>query len=309
MRGQPGHAVGQPIALGAAELVGAARQVEHRTAAAGDRAQEPPAPAAEADLGRHQADGIVHVLGAALGPRRMLQAQVAGVRAHLDRDAQVLAVGSIEQVHVAAGRCPEELAQVLRGQATGAAVLDRDLTTLPPAAPAAHRLIVRSANDAKITAGRQGRGATPPSPTPSAPSQPVLAPAPVEAITSPSDLKRGRSWADKGAMPGTGQISLPPPKRQPGRPRKVRVEAVEPVAAPGPSSVAGGGGLWKLRPKAAPPAASPEPAPPPRRPEPSRTGGSQEREERRPFRNVEVRKLGPGRRHNRLHRGMAPETG
>ena len=46
--------------------------------------------------------------------------------------------------------------------------------------------------------------------------------------------------------------------------------------------------------------------PPPRRPEPSRTGGSHEREERRPFRNVEVRKLGPGRRHNRLQRGMNP---
>ena len=34
----------------------------------------------------------------------------------------------------------------------------------------------------------------------------------------------------------------------------------------------------------------------PNRPETCSSGG--EREERRPFRNVEVRKLGPGRRHN-----------
>jgi AbrB family looped-hinge helix DNA binding protein len=126
----------------------------------------------------------------------------------------------------------------------------------------------------------------------------------------PQQRPRGRPrkvpTLEHPAAPMPGADHLPSPKRQPGRPRKVRVEAVEPVAAPGPSSVAGGGGLWKLRPKAAPPAASPEPVPPPRRPEPSRTSGSQEREERRPFRNVEVRKLGPGRRHNRLQRGMNP---
>jgi hypothetical protein len=33
---------------------------------------------------------------------------------------------------------------------------------------------------------------------------------------------------------------------------------------------------------------------------------SHEREERRPFRNVEIRKLGSGRRHNRLQRMMNP---
>jgi AbrB family looped-hinge helix DNA binding protein len=142
--------------------------------------------------------------------------------------------------------------------------------------------------------------------------QDVSAPAPSVEAALPQQRPRGRPRKvptlerPAAPMPGTGADHLPPPKRQPGRPRKVRVEAVEPVAAPGPSSVAGGGGLWKLRPKAAPPAASPEPVPPPRRPEPSRTGGSQEREERRPFRNVEVRKLGPGRRHNRLQRGMNP---
>ncbi|MFZ1427542.1 MAG: hypothetical protein WAS21_12290, partial [Geminicoccaceae bacterium] len=60
--------------------------------------------------------------------------------------------------------------------------------------------------------------------------------------------------------------------------------------------------VWKLRPKAALPEASPDPmpdAPPPRRREAAWRSSGGEREERRPFRNVEVRKLGPGRRHNR----------
>ena len=96
---------------------------------------------------------------------------------------------------------------------------------------------------------------------------------------------------------------LPSPKRKPGRPRKVRLEEAEPAAEPAPSSMAGESTLWKLRPKAELTAKSPDPAPsPPRRPEPSRIGGSHEREERRPFRNVEIRKLGSGRRHNRLQR-------
>ena len=60
--------------------------------------------------------------------------------------------------------------------------------------------------------------------------------------------------------------------------------------------------MWKLRPKAALPEVSPDPvpnAPPSRRREPSWGSSGGEREERRPFRNVEVRKLGPGRQHNR----------
>jgi AbrB family looped-hinge helix DNA binding protein len=102
-------------------------------------------------------------------------------------------------------------------------------------------------------------------------------------------------------MLGTAEDFLPSPKRKPGWPRKVCVEVVAPVAEPGPSPMVGEGELWKLRPKAELTAKSPElePVPPPRRPEPSRYGGSHEFEERRPFRNVEVRKLGPGRRHNR----------
>ena len=94
---------------------------------------------------------------------------------------------------------------------------------------------------------------------------------------------------------------LTPPKRKPGRPRKVRLEEAE------PSSMVGESTLWKLRPKAELAAKSPDPAPsPPRRPESSRLAGSHEREERRPFRNVEIRKLGSGRRHNRLQRMMNP---
>ena len=112
----------------------------------------------------------------------------------------------------------------------------------------------------------------------------------VQAVEQPSE-----------AMAGNGD-PLPAPKRKPGRPRKALVEADQPVAEARPSSLVGESGLWKLRPKAELPAASPEPepAPPPRRPEPSRYGGSHEFEERRPFRNVELRKLGPGRRHNRI---------
>jgi hypothetical protein len=97
------------------------------------------------------------------------------------------------------------------------------------------------------------------------------------------------------------EIPLASPKRRPGRPRKVRAEeaALEPAKAP---SSGGEAVVWKLRPKAALPEASPDPvpdAPPPRRREPSWGSGGGEREERRPFRNVEVRKLGPGRGHNR----------
>ncbi len=98
------------------------------------------------------------------------------------------------------------------------------------------------------------------------------------------------------------EIPLAAPKRKPGRPRKVHAEeatldpALETPAA-GDEAV-----VWKLRPKEALPEASPDPvpgAPPPRRREPVWGSSGGEREERRPFRNVEVRKLGPGRRHNR----------
>ena len=142
------------------------------------------------------------------------------------------------------------------------------------------------------------------------------APAPADSTASPSATiivpakrPRGRPRKIRAVdgqpllVPDLAESPLPAAKRKPGRPRKVRAEEIELLSAR-----AGESGLWKLRPKAELPIVSPdpEPVPPPRRPEPSRTGGSQEREERRPFRNVEVRKLGPGRRHNRLQRARSP---
>ena len=104
------------------------------------------------------------------------------------------------------------------------------------------------------------------------------------------------------------EAPLPFPKRRPGRPRKVATAGLAiAIPEPEPGSPVGEGGVWKLRPKAELPVIAPEPvALPPRRAESSRTGGGYEREERRPFRNVEVRKLGPGRRHNRPQRGTNP---
>ena len=131
------------------------------------------------------------------------------------------------------------------------------------------------------------------------------APAPSLETALPQKRPRGRprkvpaSEHPSHLMLGIAGDSLPSPKRKPGRSRKVPLEAAE----PGPSSMVGEGTLWKLRPKAELTAKAPDPAPPPpRRPEPSRIGGSREREERRPFTNVEIRKLGSGRGHNRLQR-------
>ena len=103
MRGEPGHAIGQPVGRGGGEFLGAARQVEGGTATPGDRAAEPPAPAAEADLGPGQTSGVVHVVGAAAGPARMLQAEVAAVRTDLERDVHQLAVDPVVAPDGAAG--------------------------------------------------------------------------------------------------------------------------------------------------------------------------------------------------------------
>ena len=139
------------------------------------------------------------------------------------------------------------------------------------------------------------------------------APAPSLETALPQKRPRGRpSKVQTPERPSEPMLAiagdpLPSPKRKPGRPRKVRLEEAEPAAEPAPSSMVGESTLWKLRPKAELAAKSPDPAPsPPRRPEPSRLAGSHEREERRPFRNVEIRKLGSGRRHNRLQRMMNP---
>ena len=90
------------------------------------------------------------------------------------------------------------------------------------------------------------------------------------------------------------------PKRPRGRPRKAEVEP-GPVAAPLPVPAP----LWELRRKADRPAVAAggdDPAPVPDR-RPVRLAREKvhghEPEERRPFRNVEVRKLGPGRGHDK----------
>jgi AbrB family looped-hinge helix DNA binding protein len=87
--------------------------------------------------------------------------------------------------------------------------------------------------------------------------------------------------------------------RKPGRPRKVRAaEEPEPAAAP----VSGAGELWKLRRKAERPTAEADDdqmTAPDRRPARIGFDTGYEREERHPFRHVEVRRLGPGRGHRR----------
>ena len=87
------------------------------------------------------------------------------------------------------------------------------------------------------------------------------------------------------------------PKRPRGRPKRIPVPPAELPPAPTVSNEP-----WKLRRKAdvQQQAASAEPSPMPSPlPYLSRSEAGSPAEERRPFRNIEVRKLGPGRRHNR----------
>jgi hypothetical protein len=96
------------------------------------------------------------------------------------------------------------------------------------------------------------------------------------------------------------------PKRPRGRPRKVAASPPEPVPAPIPERAP----RSELRRRVAlPPVPGPEPAAPVRGRRPTRaaSGGGAEREERRPFRHVEVRKLGPGRGHHRP-RGLSSRS-
>ena len=98
------------------------------------------------------------------------------------------------------------------------------------------------------------------------------------------------------------------PKRPRGRPKRIPAPAVELPPAPIVSSEP-----WKLRrkedPQARKPRAEPAPLPSPLPYRPRSEAGSPA-EERRPFRNVEVRKLGPGRQHNRPrgHSWSAPTS-
>ena len=143
---------------------------------------------------------------------------------------------------------------------------------------------------------------------------PAAASAPAPSPEAPAVAKRPRgrprkvptAQAQAELLLAPAEAPLPFPKRRPGRPRKVATAGLAIAIEPEPGSPVGEGGVWKLRPKAELPVIAPEPVPlPPRRAEPSRTGSGYEREERRPFRNVEVRKLGPGRRHNRPQRNTS----
>jgi AbrB family looped-hinge helix DNA binding protein len=108
---------------------------------------------------------------------------------------------------------------------------------------------------------------------------------------APARRKPGRPRKQATAA-GADPVTLP--KRPRGRPRKVRPPEPAPVPPVSPEP-------WKLRRKEDLQArATPEePAPPPPLPRArDARDASSPAEERRPFRNVEVRKLGPGRRHN-----------
>ena len=120
---------------------------------------------------------------------------------------------------------------------------------------------------------------------------------PSPRAATPATRERDRARKDPDPTP-PDQASRP--KRPRGRPRKAEVE---PGPAPAPLPVPAP--LWELRRKADRPvvaAGGDDPAPVPDR-RPVRLAREKvhghEPEERRPFRNVEVRKLGPGRGHNR----------
>ena len=131
-------------------------------------------------------------------------------------------------------------------------------------------------------------------PAPDAPETPTHADAPA------GRRKPGRPRTREAC----DELAAPAPKRPRGRPKAVRAPQPEPAPVRAVSNQP-----WKLRRKAdlQPQAASVEHAPlPSPRPYRARSEAGSPTEERRPFRNVEVRKLGPGRRHNR---SLAPSRG
>jgi AbrB family looped-hinge helix DNA binding protein len=141
-------------------------------------------------------------------------------------------------------------------------------------------------------------------PAAAAPEAPVAA-APSAGVPARRGPGRPRKLASSdGLVPPADEA-----KRPRGRPRKaVLAPEPEPVApSPAPASEP-----WKLRKKAelqqksfGPEQAAPVTLPP----APIHRDSGLAFEERRPFRQVEVRKLGPGRRHNRLQRGTEPIVG
>jgi AbrB family looped-hinge helix DNA binding protein len=141
-----------------------------------------------------------------------------------------------------------------------------------------------------------------------APRQAVAAPeAPVAAAPSDVALPVRRGPGRPRKVPSSDGLVPPAEVKRPrGRPRKA-VAAVEPeplAPSPGPASSE----PWQLRKKAdlQPKATtvSEQVASVTFPSAPVRRDSGFPFEERRPFRQVEVRKLGPGRRHNRLQQGM-----
>jgi AbrB family looped-hinge helix DNA binding protein len=123
---------------------------------------------------------------------------------------------------------------------------------------------------------------------------------PLTTTAVPAKRKPGRprKAVDAGEL-ALAPAPAPAPRKARGRPRKAGAlaPAPEPVVRP-VVSVEPARLLKKadLPPKAAPPEPAPPPADAPRR---ARGDAGSRFEERRPFRHVEVRKLGPGRGHNR----------
>ena len=109
---------------------------------------------------------------------------------------------------------------------------------------------------------------------------------------TPSRRKPGRPRKDEAA-------DALAPAAQPKRPRGRPKAALAPTPAPVPSPLARSE-PWKLRRKEdLQPKAADQPPLPSRPPHRAKPEAGYQLKERSPFRNVEVRKLGPGRRHNR----------
>ena len=150
-------------------------------------------------------------------------------------------------------------------------------------------IMLRPTAKVRRPAPRAGRGAVIEPPA-------VEIPEPLtHADTTPARRKPGRPRRQEAG----DELAATTSKRPRGRPRS--------AGAPQPEPAPVGTGAtrnepWKLRRKAdlQPRAASVEHAPlPSPRPFRARSEAGSPAEERRPFHNVEVRKLGPGRRHNR----------
>ena len=148
-------------------------------------------------------------------------------------------------------------------------------------------IVLRPSGEGRGSAAGRGRKATEP-PVDLASAAPLS-----PRADTPATRKGDRARKDPDPSPPDQAAR---PKRPRGRPRKAEVEpAPAPLPVPAP--------LWELRRKADRPVAAadggPTPAPDHRPVRPARGAAhGHEPEERRPFRNVEVRKLGPGRRHD-----------